>query len=199
MRYILLIAVLLVAVSDLWAQKVKYPQDFTPQSRARLRNDIDIRDYGANGYDTISDETAIESAINAAPDGSVISLSEGKEMRRTYSTQFVLLLATIMLLSCGVFSEAAENKDKSNAPDSAQPQPGLSEERVDRIINRLKQTDSEKAEELEKLRQEDPEKFKAELNETMRARFAEKVKKITSPLAAKAPYTGFLSFPVKIP
>ena len=77
MRYILLIAVLLVAVSDLWAQKVKYPQDFTPQSRARLRNDIDIRDYGANGYDTISDETAIESAINAAPDGSVISLSEG--------------------------------------------------------------------------------------------------------------------------
>jgi hypothetical protein len=93
-------------------------------------------------------------------------------MRRTYSTQFVLLLATIALLSCGVFGKAAGNKDKGSPPDSAQPQPGLSKERVDRIINRLKQTDPEKAEELEKLRAEDPEKFKTELRKTMRARLS---------------------------
>lgn len=119
-------------------------------------------------------------------------------MRRTYPTQFVLLLATIMLLSCGVFSEAAEKKDKSNAPDSVQPQPGLSKERVDRIIDRLKQTDPEKAEELEKLRAEDPEKFKAELRKTMRARFAIKVKKITSPWTAKRRYTAFFPLPLNI-
>ena len=96
-------------------------------------------------------------------------------MRRTYATQFVLLLAAIMLLSCGVFSEAAEKKDKSSAPDSAQLRPGLSKERVDRILGRLKETNSEKAEELEKLRAEDPEKFKAELRKTMRARFGIKI------------------------
>ena len=93
-------------------------------------------------------------------------------MRRTCLNQFVLLLAAIMLFNCSILSEAAEKKDKSSAPDSAQSQPGLFKERVDRILGRLKQTNSEKAEELEKLRKGDPEKFKAELRKTMQADLA---------------------------
>jgi len=95
-------------------------------------------------------------------------------MTKTNPCFLLLSFATIVLLGSGAFGKPAGKKDKSSAPDSAQPQPGLSKERVDRIISRLKQTDPEKAEELEKLRAEDPEKFKAELRKTMRTRFAQK-------------------------
>jgi hypothetical protein len=98
-------------------------------------------------------------------------------MRRTYLTLLAVSFAAITLLGSGAFDKVDEKKNKSNAPDSAQPAPGLSEERIDRILGLLKETNSEKAEELEKLRAEDPEKFKAELRETMQARFAERVKR----------------------
>jgi hypothetical protein len=97
-------------------------------------------------------------------------------MKRICLILLVLSFAAIMLFCSGSF---AEEKNKSQAaadgPELRHGSFELPAERVDRIINRLKQTDPEKAKELEKLRTEDPEKFKAELRETMRAEFAKEI------------------------
>lgn len=101
-------------------------------------------------------------------------------MRRTYATQLVLLLATIVLLSCGVFSEAAEKKDKSNWPTELPKRKHdpseLSERDINRIMDRVKQVNPDKARKLATLRKEDPENFEAELKEMVRAGFREKTR-----------------------
>ena len=97
-------------------------------------------------------------------------------MKRIRLILLVLSFAAIMLLCSGSFAE--ENGKSQATADGPELRHGsfeLPAERVDRIINRLKQTDPEKAKELEKLRTEDPEKFKAELRETMRAEFAKEI------------------------
>jgi hypothetical protein len=48
----------------------------------------------------------------------------------------------------------------------------LTEERIERMLDRLRQANPDRADELEKLRRQDPEKFEAELRKIMRERFA---------------------------
>jgi hypothetical protein len=47
----------------------------------------------------------------------------------------------------------------------------LTDERIERILSRLRQADPDKADEIEKLRRQDPEKFKAQLRKITRERF----------------------------
>ncbi len=50
----------------------------------------------------------------------------------------------------------------------------LTDEKIEYVMDRLKETDPERAKELQKLRKENPEAFKAELRKTMRERFQER-------------------------
>jgi len=94
-------------------------------------------------------------------------------MKVTYVTLLVLSLAIIIYPCTTVFAEASEEQGKSAATPRLKHDPSeLLLERADRILSRLSQTDPEKAEELAKLRAEDPEKFKAALIEVIRTGFA---------------------------
>lgn len=90
----------------------------------------------------------------------------------------VLVMATIMLLATPLPCGAAEKEEKSiwseNEPKQRHGRFELTDEKIEHIMNRLKETNAEKAEELEKLREEDPEKFKAELRKVMRERFGKR-------------------------
>jgi len=93
-------------------------------------------------------------------------------MKRTYLISIILAFAAIILLGSIVTGrKAAERSEESvqldNAPKISQP--GLTEERIDRILDRLKKNEPEKVQELTKLRAEDHEKFKQELAETIHA------------------------------
>ncbi|MHC4062546.1 MAG: hypothetical protein ACYSR6_13230 [Planctomycetota bacterium] len=88
-------------------------------------------------------------------------------MKKGYVTILVLTMAGILLAGSAVYG-APEDSDKR-----ARPRRGfeLTDERIERIMDRLAEDDPEKAEELEKLRSEDPEKFKAEIRGYMRERY----------------------------
>jgi hypothetical protein len=98
-------------------------------------------------------------------------------MKTSYGTILVLAMMVVLLtaaLPCG----AAEKEEKSiwseDKPGCGHKRFELTEEKIEHIMNRLKKTNPEEAEELEKLREEDPEKFKAELRKVMRERFGKK-------------------------
>ena len=115
----------------------------------------------------------------ASPLVSYVFIKEDKQMKRTFTILLILSFAVIILLGPEASSKAAEQKDKStqanDVPKRRHKRFELPDEKVDRIINRLKETDPEKAEELAKPRTEDPEKFKAELKEAVRAGVVKRV------------------------
>jgi hypothetical protein len=101
---------------------------------------------------------------------------KGKTMRTNYA-KVVVVAAMAFLLASDVACRAGEKKEDfwgEDRPRHGQRKFELTEERIERIMERLKETEPEKAEELEKLQEEDPNKFKAELRKTMRGRFGKK-------------------------
>ena len=118
-------------------------------------------------------------------------------MKTSYRIILVLAMAAV-LSTTALYCRAAEdvNKEevKSTEPlppppggvvekediwseDTAKGEPGrleLTEERIERIMNRLAETDPAKAEELKQLQAKDPEKFKAELRKVMQEQFGKR-------------------------
>ena len=84
----------------------------------------------------------------------------------------VLLTAALPCLAAEKEEESVWSEDKPSFGRSRTRRPELTEERIERMMSRLKEADPEKAEELEKLRKEDPEKFGAELRRLMARRDA---------------------------
>ena len=101
-------------------------------------------------------------------------------MKTDYRIIAVLAIISAMLLavprSCAAAEKADETVWSEDEPErdnkSLEPQP----QRVEHIMNRLAETDPEKAKELEKLRKEDPEKFKAEIREIIREQFGRRLR-----------------------
>jgi len=101
-------------------------------------------------------------------------------MKTNYGKILVLIVSAAILLAAPLPCRAGENKEE-NIWREDRPRWGLrrkgfelTEEVIERMMNRLAEADPEKAEELKKLRDEDPEKFKAELRKVMRERFGER-------------------------
>lgn len=93
-------------------------------------------------------------------------------MKKVCVTILVLATAGVLLAGSAVYG-APEDADKPSRPRRGFE---LTDERIERIMNRLAEDDPEKAEELEKLRDEDPEKFKAELRGYMRERYGRRLR-----------------------
>ncbi len=104
-------------------------------------------------------------------------------MRTSYLT--IMVLAAFAVMWPGVTDVMAEETDQTSTSsvESAEIGPGrrhravMTEERIERMLNRLKQTDPEKAEELENLREEDTEKFQEQLREYFRSEFERRMRR----------------------
>ena len=97
-------------------------------------------------------------------------------MKTTYGTILVLVLATAMLLTAPLPCAAVE-KEEENIWSEDEPRGGhrwfeLTDEAIERMMSQLAKSNPEEAEELEKLRDRDPEKFR----EAMRERFGKRFK-----------------------
>ena len=93
-------------------------------------------------------------------------------MEKSRGILLVLAIAAVVtaaVLPCPAAEKEKEEESIFTDDEGRGPGPGrrrrfeLTEEEIDRIMEGLKKRDPEKAKELAKLRQEDPEKFKAEL------------------------------------
>ena len=106
-------------------------------------------------------------------------------MGTRYVTIIVLsMMAGVLLAAPGRCWAVEEEQEDIWAGDTPRLGPGraeLTEERIDRILNRLKETDPKKAEELAKLRETDPEKFKAELGNVMREQVGKRMREHKGP------------------
>jgi ribosomal protein L11 len=102
-------------------------------------------------------------------------------MKTRYVTILVLAMAAAIILTSPLSCWAAEQEEEESIWAEDEPNQGqrkfeLTEERIERMMNRLKEADPEKAKELETLRAKDPEKFKAELRKVMRERFGKRMR-----------------------
>ncbi len=102
---------------------------------------------------------------------------------RTNYVKIVVVAAMAFLLVSTLACRAGEKKKDFWGEDrprhrqrDRQSQFELTEDRIERIMERLKEAEPEKAKELEKLQEEDPNKFKAELRKTMRERFGKRLR-----------------------
>lgn len=98
-------------------------------------------------------------------------------MKAKYGLLLVLMLAaviTVSALPCWAQGTSEEKKDenkediwteKAPRPPRRGPRFDLTDEEIERIFKSIKQSDPEKAKELEKMRKEDPNGFKTELRE----------------------------------
>jgi len=101
-----------------------------------------------------------------------------REMKTIYMALLALSLVVVISVNSTAFGKASEQQGKS-VTDEVMPKlkrdpSELMMKRADRILSRLRETDPEKAKELEELRKKDPEKFKAALKETIRTGFAKR-------------------------
>jgi hypothetical protein len=107
---------------------------------------------------------------------------KGKEMKKRYVTILVFAIGAILVLTAlpsGAEEEKAEKKEES-VWHEIEPRGGrggfrLTDEMIEHMMSRLAETNPAKAKELAKLREKDPEKFKAELREVMRERFGRRL------------------------
>jgi hypothetical protein len=103
---------------------------------------------------------------------------KGKRMRTDY-LKLVVLTAMSFLLVSGLVWAAGEKEEDFWGDDRPRGRQGrfeLTEERIERIMGRLKEAEPEKAAELKKLQEEDPNEFKAELRKMMRERFGRRLR-----------------------
>lgn len=102
-------------------------------------------------------------------------------MKRNYVTILVLAMGAIVLL-CGSLPCGAEEKEEKSVWQEDEPRGKgggfrrfeLTDEVIERTMNRLAESDPAKAKELAKLRKKNPEKFKAELRKVMRKWFGQR-------------------------
>ena len=99
-------------------------------------------------------------------------------MKTIYGTILVSIIAAAMLLTvapaCGAVEKKEQNIWSEDDPKLTPWRWELTDEKIERIMNRLRQTKPQEAEELAKLRKKDPEKFEAELRKVMREQFGRK-------------------------
>ncbi len=95
-------------------------------------------------------------------------------MKSKFKTMLILTPGVILLLSSAALCMAAEEPNEGFwGKDSLRPvrkRLELTDERTERIMSRLSETEPEKAKELEQLRKKDKEAFKAEIRKVMRER-----------------------------
>jgi hypothetical protein len=112
-------------------------------------------------------------------------------MKTIYGTILVLITAAAMLLTvppaCRAVEKEQENIWSEHDPKLAHCRWELTDERVERMMGRLRQTNPEKAKELAKLREKDPEKFKTELRKVMHKKFYERHKQQEQCRAGRGP------------
>jgi hypothetical protein len=100
-------------------------------------------------------------------------------MKSGYRTILVLVITAILLtiaLPCRAVEEEEENIWSEDIPQWKHKQHELTEEIIKGMMNHLAVEDPNKAKELEKLKEEDFEKFKTELREAMRQQFGKKIR-----------------------
>ncbi|MBN1392486.1 MAG: hypothetical protein JW947_06765 [Sedimentisphaerales bacterium] len=104
-------------------------------------------------------------------------------MKKDYG-KILALVITALLSAAALCYGAAEDVNKGEddiwseeAAKWEHGQPELTAERIERIINRLAETDPAKAEELKQLKEKDSEKFRAEFREVMREQFGKRMRK----------------------
>lgn len=99
-------------------------------------------------------------------------------MKTSYGTILVLAIVAAMIFAAPVPCRAAEKGEESvwseDEPKGEGKRFELTEERISRIMNQIKETNPKEAEELEQLREKDLEKFKAELREAMQQHFGKR-------------------------
>ncbi len=98
---------------------------------------------------------------------------------RTNYVKSVVAAAIAFLLVGAFVCRGGEKKEDfwgEDKPIDKQGRFELTEERIERIMERLKEAEPEKAEELKKLQAEDPNKFEAELRKMMRERFGKRLR-----------------------
>jgi len=97
-------------------------------------------------------------------------------MKAIHHPILVLAIAAVIILAAPVPSSAVETKDANiwldEKPTQEHRRFELTDERIERIMNQIRESDPEKAKQLEQLRNEDQEKFKDELRTFMREHFA---------------------------
>ena len=92
---------------------------------------------------------------------------------KTQYFKIMVLAGMAIILAVAIPSIAADKDEKAGQVGGERDWPG-STERMERMMNRLKEVDPNKAAELEKLRETDPEAFRNEMREMMRERFKER-------------------------
>lgn len=96
-------------------------------------------------------------------------------MKTIYGTILVLVMTAAVLLAVPRPCRAAETKKENiwsdDRPRGERRQFELTDERIERIMNRLREQNPKRAEDLSQLRDKDMEKFKDELRKTMREQF----------------------------
>jgi hypothetical protein len=101
-----------------------------------------------------------------------VIFGKGKKMKTSRTIILVWIIATAVVianpLSCKAMGATEEKNLSQDRPSWWQRWFEPTDKAIERMMNRLKETDPNKAQELEKLREQDPEKFKTELRETMR-------------------------------
>ena len=100
-------------------------------------------------------------------------------MKTRYLTILVLAMVVVLLtapLPCGAAEKEGKTVWSEDKPGRGHKRFELTEERIERIMNRLKETNAEKAEELSQLREKEPEKFKAELRKVTREQFGKRLR-----------------------
>ena len=98
-------------------------------------------------------------------------------MKTRYVTILILAMTAAIVLTSPLSCWAEEQEESIwSEGRPRQRRFELTDERIERIMNRLKESDPEKAKELETLRAKEPEKFKTELREVMRERFGKRMK-----------------------
>ena len=116
-------------------------------------------------------------------------------MKRAYGTILVLSTATLVLLTASLACLAAEEKEEKVWRDEGPRHRGgqfeLTDEVIEHVMERLRETNAERAEELAKLREKKPKQFEAELREIMREQFAGRFRAGRGPgTEAGAPFGG---------
>jgi len=117
-------------------------------------------------------------------------------MKKNYVTILVLAIVMVVLTApapCRAAEKEEENIWSENKPRRGHGRFELTEEKIERIMNRLKEANPEEAKELEQLREKDLEKFKAELRKVMHERFGKKFRehrKERSERHMRRPHTG---------
>ena len=116
-------------------------------------------------------------------------------MKKKHLSVFVLTVATVTMLAAPMLCAAADEQDEQN-PSWRGARRGTrwaepTDQMVQRAMDRLRESNPEKAEELEKLRQEDPNRFKTEFREVMREHLRERQREGMGPgEGGKGPWSG---------